>query len=52
VLSHVLSASVVGIEASPIHIEVDVSSGLPGFYIVGLADAGVKEGRTRIRGSL
>jgi hypothetical protein len=43
---------VVGIEASPIHIEVDVSSGLPGFYIVGLADAGVKEGRTRIRGSL
>jgi magnesium chelatase family protein len=52
VLSHVLSASVVGIEASPIHIEVDVSSGLPGFHIVGLADAGVKEGRTRIRGSL
>ena len=52
VLSRVLSASVVGIEASPIHIEVDVSSGLPGFQIVGLADAGVKEGRTRIRGSL
>jgi magnesium chelatase family protein len=52
VLSRVLSASVVGIEASPIHIEVDVSAGLPGFSIVGLADAGVKEGRTRIRGSL
>jgi magnesium chelatase family protein len=52
VLAHVLSASVMGIEASPIHIEVDVASGLPGCKIVGLADAGVKEGRTRIRGAL
>jgi magnesium chelatase family protein len=52
VLSRVLSASVVGIEAAPIHIEVDVTSGLPGCQIVGLADAGVKEGRTRIRGAL
>jgi magnesium chelatase family protein len=52
VLSRVLSASVIGIEASPIHIEVDVTAGLPGCQIVGLADAGVKEGRTRIRGAL
>jgi len=52
VLAHVLSAAVVGIEASPIHVEVDVANGLPGCHIVGLPDAGVKEGRVRIRGAL
>jgi magnesium chelatase family protein len=52
VLTHVLSATVVGIEAAPIHVEVDVANGLPGCHIVGLPDAGVKEGRVRIRGAL
>ena len=47
-----LSATVVGIEAAPIHVEVDVANGLPGCHIVGLPDAGVKEGRVRIRGAL
>jgi len=52
VLSHVLSATVVGIDAAPIHVEVDVAQGLPGCHIVGLPDAGVKEGRVRIRGAI
>jgi magnesium chelatase family protein len=52
VLAHVLSATVVGIDASPIHVEVDVAHGLPGCHIVGLPDAGVKEGRVRIRGAI
>jgi magnesium chelatase family protein len=52
VLTHVLSATVVGIDASPIHVEVDVANGLPGCHIVGLPDAGVKEGRVRIRGAI
>jgi magnesium chelatase family protein len=52
VLSHVLSATVVGIDAAPIDVEVDVAAGLPGCHIVGLPDAGVKEGRVRIRGAL
>jgi magnesium chelatase family protein len=52
VLTHVLSATVIGVEASPIHVEVDVASGLPGCRIVGLPDAGVKEGRVRIRGAI
>jgi magnesium chelatase family protein len=52
VLTHVLSATVVGIEAAPIHVEVDVANGLPGCHIVGLPDAGVKEGRVRIRGAI
>jgi magnesium chelatase family protein len=51
-LARVSSAAVVGIQAAPIHVEVDVAVGLPGCHIVGLPDAGVKEGRVRIRGAL
>ena len=50
-LAHVRSAAVVGVEASAIEVEVDVANGLPGCHIVGLPDAGVKEGRIRIRGA-
>ena len=48
----VASAAVVGIEAAPIDVEVDVGVGLPCCNIVGLADAGIREGRVRIRGAL
>ena len=51
-LTHLLSATVVGIEATPIHVEVDVANGLPGCHIVGLPDAGVQEGRVRIRSAI
>ena len=51
-LARVLSATVVGIQAAPIDVEVDFAVGLPGCHIVGLPDAGVKEGRVRIRGAL
>jgi magnesium chelatase family protein len=51
-LARVTSATVVGIEAAPIDVEVDFAIGLPGCHIVGLPDAGVKEGRLRIRGAL
>jgi magnesium chelatase family protein len=50
--ARVASAAVVGIEAAPIDVEVDVTVGLPCCNIVGLADAGVREGRVRIRGAL
>src|SRR5450432_3775485 len=51
-LARVASAAVIGIEAAPIDVEVDVAVGLPGCHIVGLADTGVREGRVRIRGAL
>lgn len=51
-LAKVRSATVVGIEASPIEVEVDIGAGLPGINIIGLPDAGVKEGRIRIRAAL
>jgi len=50
--ARVASAAVVGIEAAAIDVEVDVGIGLPCCAIVGLADAGIREGRLRIRGAL
>ena len=43
------SLSLFGIDALPVEVEVDVSSGLPGFSIVGLPDAAVQEVRERVR---
>ncbi|WP_119067964.1 YifB family Mg chelatase-like AAA ATPase [Rubrobacter indicoceani] len=43
------SLALKGIDAEPVEVEVDVSSGLPGFSIVGLPDAAVQEARERVR---
>ncbi|MEI6668766.1 MAG: YifB family Mg chelatase-like AAA ATPase [Acidobacteriota bacterium] len=48
-LATLLSAAVVGIEATIVQVEVDVSSGLPGFTMVGLPDTSVRESRDRVR---
>jgi hypothetical protein len=45
----VCSLSLVGIDALPVEVEVDVGAGLPGFSIVGLPDAAVQEARERVR---
>ncbi|MDP3710193.1 MAG: YifB family Mg chelatase-like AAA ATPase [bacterium] len=44
----VYSAQVVGLEARPISVEVDISPGLHIFSIVGLADKEIQESRERI----
>ncbi|MEZ5078452.1 MAG: YifB family Mg chelatase-like AAA ATPase [Solirubrobacterales bacterium] len=41
-----------GIFARPVRVEVDVHRGLPGFAIVGLPDAAVREARERVRAAL
>ncbi len=41
-----------GIETFLVKIEVDISNGFPGFDIVGLPDASVKESRNRVRSAL
>ncbi len=46
------SANIQGISAHPVHIEVDISFGLPKFQIVGLPDAAVQESKERIRSAL
>lgn len=52
-LSKILSASVVGIDAHPVDVEVDIASrGLPHFSMVGLPDTAVKESKDRVRAAL
>jgi len=52
-LSKVKSATLVGIDAVPVGVEVDVASrGMPHFSVVGLPDAAVKESRDRVRAAL
>ena len=51
-LATVLSATLHGLDGRVIRVEVDVAPGLPGFTIVGLADAAVQEARERVRGAL
>ena len=42
-------ATTLGIDGRIIDVEVDVSSGLPGFELVGLPDTSVKESKERVR---
>lgn len=42
-------ATTLGVDGLIIHVEVDSAPGLPGFDIVGLADALVKEAKERVR---
>lgn len=52
-LSKVISSAVLGIDAYPVEVEVDVASrGLPFFSTVGLPDAAVKESKERVRAAL
>jgi magnesium chelatase family protein len=52
VLALLKTATVVGIEACPVQVEVDVSHGLPSFTMVGLPDASVRESRDRVRSAI
>jgi magnesium chelatase family protein len=49
VLATLLSAAVVGIDATIVRVEVDVTAGLPSFTTVGLPDTTVRESRDRVR---
>jgi len=51
-LATVESATVIGIEAYRVHVEIDVSFGLPHFQLVGLPDASVRESRDRVRAAI
>ena len=43
------SFGLLGIEAYPIDIEVDVSHGLPAVSLIGLPDAAIKESKDRLK---
>nr|MBA4171052.1 ATP-dependent protease [Chloroflexota bacterium] len=51
-LATALSAAIVGVDGVPVRVEVDVSFGLPGLTIVGLAGSAVLEARERVRAAI
>ena len=52
-LAKILSGAVVGLEATPITVEIDIASqGLPSFTIVGLPDKAVEESKERVRAAI
>jgi magnesium chelatase family protein len=51
-LAKVLSCAVVGLEGAVVEVEVDIASGMPAFYIVGLPDAAVQEAKERVRSAV
>ncbi len=51
-LACVWSASLIGIDAVRVGVEVDVSGGLPGIVVVGLPDAAVQEARERVKAAI
>lgn len=46
------SATLLGVEGHPVAVEAHVSTGLPGFHVVGLPDAACRESRDRVRAAL
>ena len=51
-LAALRTAALFGVEACPVHVEVDVSFGMPGFTMVGLPDTSVRESRDRVRSAI
>ncbi len=51
-LYKIASASLIGIDAYLVDVEVDISYGIPGFVTVGLPDASVRESKERVRAAL
>src|SRR3954467_7359848 len=51
-LASLRAAAVFGVDACPVHVEVDVGFGFPSFTMVGLPDASVRESRDRVRSAI
>lgn len=51
-LGRAFSVAVRGVEGETVEIEADISSGLPGVHLVGLADAALRESRDRVRAAI
>ncbi len=51
-LARVLTGAAAGLDCAVVEVEVDLAQGLPGFTVVGLADAAVQEARERVRAAV
>lgn len=46
------SVALVGMEARPVDVEIDIAGGLPDFHVVGLPSTAIKEARRRVRAAV
>lgn len=51
-LATVNTLIITGIDAQPVKVEVDIRNGLPGFELVGLPSAAVREARERVKSAI
>ncbi|MEW5809093.1 MAG: YifB family Mg chelatase-like AAA ATPase [Actinomycetota bacterium] len=51
-LGRAFSVAMRGVEGHIVEIEADISNGLPGVHLVGLADAALQESRDRVRAAI
>ena len=51
-LAKVLSGALLGIDAYPVEVEVDIAQGLPQFATVGLPEGAVKESKDRVKSAI
>ncbi|HME48919.1 YifB family Mg chelatase-like AAA ATPase [Mycobacterium sp.] len=51
-LGRAFSVAVRGVAGEIVEIEADITSGLPGFHLVGLPDAALQESRDRVRAAI
>ncbi len=51
-ISKIYSFGLLGLEAYPVEIEIDVAKGLPVVTLVGLADTAIKESKERVRSAI
>jgi len=51
-LARVWSASLLGIEAIQVGVEVDIAGGLPGIIVVGLPDTAIQESKERVKAAV
>jgi magnesium chelatase family protein len=52
VLAKVTSGALIGIDAYPVEVEVDIAQGLPQFSTVGLPEGAVKESKDRVKSAI
>ena len=51
-LARILSGALIGIDAYPVEVEVDIAQGLPQFSTVGLPEGAVKESKDRVKSAI
>ncbi len=51
-ISKIISSAILGVDAYPVYVEVDIAQGFPQFTTVGLAEGAVRESKERVRSAI